>query len=227
MSALSKIANATASGGGTNIRDGRYKYLIEKCIYQKGHKGENFIVELRVIESASNGDVDERGQPTIPNAVGSTCSMACLLDKHASAAGNAKAFLIGALAPIGYSESQIDEPLLLEVSGPNNPLRGICIGNETRRGWNKGTVNKANEGKPMTLNVWRAIAQTPEDIQAQRTWLDSNLSRADKAPSVVRAADPVASTTVSAPAVVAPVVAAVTPVVPTSPGLLAALGISK
>lgn len=239
-SALSKIVTARPSGGGNNIRDGRYKYLIEKCLYDpKAFNGELFVAELRVIEAQYNGDVDEKNQPTTPNAVGSTVSMTCLLDKFENAAGNVKAFLLGALAPLGYVEDQITEQLILDCCAAGNPLRGIVIGNETRRGFNKGRRNPSNTGKPLTLNSWKPISQTAEDIKAQRAWLDANGARPDVAPATPSApiqpaaqtipvAQTVAAATVAAVAPAAPAVAP-TPLQPSpaSSGLLASLGLGK
>lgn len=210
-SALSKIEKATATGGGNNIRDGRYLYFIEKVVYnEKGHNGAAYIVEFRVVESESNGDVDEKGVPTIPNPVGSSCSMVCLLDKHESAGGNAKACVLGALTPLGYVESQITEPLLLDLASPQNPLRGIAIRNETRRGWNKGRTTAANAGKPLTLNSWKPVAQTAENIMTQRAWLDANASQVE-IPARPAMTSPVASVSHAPVAPVAQPVAVVAP----------------
>lgn len=216
MSALSKIQAATPTGGGTNIRDGRYLYFIERVVYnEKGHNGPAYIVEFRVVESEANGDVDEKGAPTIPNAVGSSCSMVCLLDKHESAGGNAKACVLGALAPLGYVEAQITEPLLLDLASAANPLRGIAIRNETRRGWNKGRAVAANAGKPLTLNSWKSVAQTAENIMAQRAWLDANASQVEipvRPATIAQATAPVVQAAVTpAPAVVAQPVAVAAP----------------
>ncbi len=81
MSALAKIQSATVTGGGNNVRDGRYKLLVEKCEYSKGFQGERFVAELRVIEASATGLLDESGRPVAPNAVGTTYSLVCLLDK--------------------------------------------------------------------------------------------------------------------------------------------------
>lgn len=179
--AFAKIASASATGGGNNIRDGVYKFLVEKVTIQKGHTGESFIAEFRVIESAATGATDERGNPVSPNAPGSTCSMVANLTKHESAAGNAKAFIVGALAGLGYTEEQITPEVMGYVCSEKNPLRGLAVIDETYRGVNKGRSNPANAGKPLTLNKWKAISQTEEDVQKQRAWLDANPPRVDTA----------------------------------------------
>ncbi len=127
----------------------------------------------------------------------------CLLDKFANAAGNAKAFLLAALAPLGHGEEAVTEANIRDLfCGPANPLRGICITDETRRTINKGTMNAANKGKSMTVNNFGAVSQTVEDIKAQRAWLDANASKMEMAPAVAA----VAPTVAVAQPVAAPVV---------------------
>ncbi len=236
MSALSKISKATPTKGGNNIKDGNYLYFVDKITYdERGYSGATFVYEFRVIEAASNGDTDEKkkgeaGKPTIPNTVGSSCSMVCLLDKHDNAGGNAKACALGLLMPLGYTEEQITEDLLLEISSPSNPLRGVAVRNETYRGWNKGKTNIANRDCPLTLNKWIPIAQTVEDMHQRRAWLDSNGATAAPVPTATASASAV--TEVAAPVAVAAPVVQAAPVAPqpapapaaTSP-LLARLGV--
>lgn len=179
--AFSKIATASATGGGNNIRDGIYKLLVEKVHMQTGHTGECFIAEFRVIESSPNGALDEQGRPVVPNAPGSTCSMVCNITKHASAAGNAKAFVVNALAGLGITEDKINAETMAYVCSENNPLRGLAITDETYRGVNKGRENPANAGKPLTLNKWKPIAQTEADVNAGKAYLDANPPKVDAA----------------------------------------------
>lgn len=186
--AFSKIASATATGGGNNIRDGIYKFLVEKVHIQGGHSGECFIAEFRVLESSPNGAVDEQGRPVVPNAPGSTCSMVCNLTKHASAAGNAKAFVVNALAGLGLTEDKINAETMAYVCSENNPLRGLAVADETYRGINKGRENPANAGKALTLNKWKAITQTEADVNTGRAWLDANPPKVDAAATASPAA---------------------------------------
>lgn len=197
-SALNKITKATATKGGNNIKDGNYLYFVEKLSYdERGYSGATFVAEFRVVEAASNGATDEPkkgmpGKPTIPNTVGSSCSMVCLLDKFDNAGGNVKAFLLGVLSPLGYVEDEITEELILELSGDGNPLRGLAVRNETYRGWNKGKSVVANRDMALTLNSWKPVTQTAEDIKARRAWLDANASRVE--PSAAPAQTPAAAT---------------------------------
>ena len=179
--AFAKVAGAQATGGGNNIRDGVYKLLVEKVHIQDGHSGECFIAEFRVIESQANGATNEHGQPIVPNAVGSSCSIVCNLTKHASAAGNAKAFVVAACAGLGYTEAQITPDVMAYICSEKNPLRGLAVTDETYRGVNKGRDNPANAGKPLTLNKWKPVAQTEDDIKRQAAFLDANAAKVDSA----------------------------------------------
>lgn len=179
--AFAKIAGASATGGGNNIRDGIYKLMVERITIQNGHTGESFIAEFRVMESQPNGAADEQGRPVLPNAVGSSCSMVANLTKHESAAGNAKALICGALAGLGYTEAQITPEVMAYVCSENNPLRGLLVIDETYRGVNKGRSNPANAGKPLTLNKWKPVAQTEDQVKTQRAWIDSNPAKVDTA----------------------------------------------
>lgn len=181
--AFAKIAAASATGGGNNIRDGVYEMMVEKVHMQSGHSGECFIAEFRVLKSSANGAADDRGNPIVPNAVGSTCSMVCNLTKHESAAGNAKAFVENALAGLGVTADKITPDVMAWVCSENNPLRGLKVIDETYRTINKGRSNSANAGKPLTLNKWRAITQTKADVEKQRGWLDSTPPKVDASPS--------------------------------------------
>ena len=181
MSAFAKIAGAPMTGGGSSIRDGFYKFLVEKITYQKGHSGEVFIAELRVMESKSDGSVDDQGKPVVPNAVGSTCSLVCNLTKHESAASNAKKFAFGVLAGLGYTEDKIDEKLMMDICDAKNPLRGAQVYDATYRVLNQGKSNPANRGKPLTLHNWKSVVQTAEDVKKNRAFLDSNIARPEPA----------------------------------------------
>lgn len=203
--AFAKIAAASATGGGNNIRDGIYKFLVEKISLQNGHTGECFIAEFRVVESTANGALDEQGRPVVPNAVGSTCSMVCNLTKHESAAGNAKAFVVKALAGLNLTEQDITPEVMAWVCGEKNPLRGLAVRDETYRGVNKGKSNPANRGLPLTLNKWHPIAQTEAEVKTASAWLDANPPRVDvgaqqpAAQAMKPAMEAAAQTTAAAP----------------------------
>lgn len=186
--AFAKVAGAKMTGGGNPIKDGNYKFLIEKVFIQNGHTGELFIGELRVIESAPNGAVDELGRPVMPNPAGSQCSLVCNLTKHDAAAGNAKKFIVQALAGLGYTEDKVTSEVIAHVCSEANPLHGVAVADETYRGVNKGRLNAANAGKPLTLNNWRPILQTEDDVVAQRKYLAETKPKVDSAAQAQMAA---------------------------------------
>lgn len=187
MGYFGTIAGANASGGGTWIRDGRYKFMVEKVHLNEGHSGPCFIAELRVMEADPTGEVDEQGKPVVPNKAGSSCSLVCNLKKHESAAGNAKAFAIGVLGGLGYTPEQITEQVLTAICGPNNPLRGAVVSDQTYR---KPIRTGANAGKPITLHKWESQTQTQESIKAGRAYLDGTAAVADAQPMQAPAAAP-------------------------------------
>jgi hypothetical protein len=178
-----KIADASVTGGGNNIRDGLYLLAVDKCILNdEAHSGTCFIVEFRVLEASPSGAVDENGKPVLPNPVGTTCSMVCNVSKHESAFGNLKKFLIAALAGVGYSADQVTDELIKQMFlDEPEMLRGVVVRDETYRGVNKGRANPANAGKPLTLNKWMTVEQTEEDIEAMKAFLDKNAPKAEVA----------------------------------------------
>lgn len=217
--AFAKIAAASATGGGNNIRDGIYRQVVEKFFVSEGHTGTCVIAEFRVKEARANGAVDESGRPVVPNSVGSSCSMVCNITKHSAAAGNAKAFaqaaaqsLLGQswpefLANVGEDGKRLfpdEESALAWLAGADNPLRGAEVQNETYRGTNKGRDNPANAGKPLTLNRWRPVDMTEEQVNENRRWLDSSVASADVAASAPASAPAAAAPPAQAPAAPAP-----------------------
>ncbi len=217
MGMFSKIAGASATGGGNVMRDGNYKLIVENVFFKAGgFSGDCFIAEMRVIESSPTGEGTIANDkktvtdvPVVPNKPGSTCSIVCNLTQHESAAGNAKAFVLGCLGGLGYTEEQITEQVLDQVCGPKQPLRGMAVENNTYRTVNKGRKTAANQGNIMTLNKWKSIAQTPEQVKSQREWLNTNAAKTEGA--------------VTAPA--AAPAASVAPPAPSTPGLGGILGL--
>ena len=212
MSMFGKIAGASASGGGNHLRDGNYVLLVENVMLEKKFGGETFIAEMRVMQATPNGELDDKGNAIVPNKVGSTASLVCNLTKHESAAGNAKAFVLGVLAALGYTEEQITEQLMVEVCDKKvQPLRGMGVECRTYRKVNQGRVNEANKGKPLTLPRWYPIAQDKPSIKAQRAYLDANKAGTDSATAAAPPAapavppqaqpEPVAPTPTAAPTV--------------------------
>ena len=158
------IAAAAAANGGTYVNDGIYKFMIEKMFRHDSNApggGTSFITELKVIESTvhpSHPDVK-------PNPVGSTCSVVCNVTKHASAFGNVKALLLGALGAFGYTEDMIT-PEVVQSAFTSEQLIGIMLEDATYR---KEIRSGANAGKPITLHKWTSIEQSEEDVATQKS----------------------------------------------------------
>lgn len=166
---LSKIAGASASGGGTYIRDGEYAFLIEKVIGEKKFNGETLIVEFFVVRAKPSSD------PTVtapPNPVGSRCSYVINLDKNPSAPGNVKAFLMALMGISDVKDEKEFVDTINEMCGDGQPARGMLIGDETFR---KPIQKGPNAGKPFTGHNWKHIPITAEQITANRAILDSQM----------------------------------------------------
>lgn len=162
---FAKVANAQANQGGNNIKDGKGRLAIQKMICKQMNEGWTFVAEMKVLSSAAT----EQGIE--PNPVGSTVSYVQKLDKHKSALGNTKSFV---LALLGFSDSEVssdefaetledlcretDEKVGNEVK-PANPGRGMVIDFETFR--------KPKRDKPTEILVlprWTHVKQTAEEI---------------------------------------------------------------
>lgn len=179
------IKDAKIFGKGTNIRDGRYVFLIESVKEQRNQKNEEqFIAELRVVEATATGEyeIDSTGKATTsklvaPNAVGSSCSYV-QVSKHDSAMSNIKAFLLGAMGGLGYTEEDLNEENYNAAISEGNPLRGVKVACETVRTLNQGKTNAANRGNILVLPRWSSVKQTEDDLAAGKKFLDENKAKA-------------------------------------------------
>lgn len=165
---LSKIANSSATKGGNNLKDGKYRLIVEKMLLNSGHSGTCFIPELRVVSAAATE------KDTEPNSVGSTVSCVWNVTKHDSAPGNVKAFILSAL---GLDEASTPaakvQELLSKAVGAEQILRGFEIDCSTMRRINQGKSNPANRGQVMVLPTWQHVAgQTQESVAKNRSMLD-------------------------------------------------------
>jgi hypothetical protein len=176
---FNKIANASATKGGNNLKDGKYRLVVEKMLLNTGHTGTSFIPELRVMKA------EQTEKDAEPNAAGSTVSCVWNVTKHASAPGNVKAFL---LAVLGLDEAttpaaQVQE-LLSKAVGAEQILRGFEIDASTIRRVNQGRDNPANRGQTMTLPVWQHVpGQTQESVARNRAMLAGTAQPAAAAPA--------------------------------------------
>ena len=173
-----KVADAKASGSGNHIRPGRGILMVKEMKYDaKGHKGEKFIAELRVVESVSiAGRTDKEGKPVLANEPGSTVSFVQLFDQHKETAfPNTKAFF---LALYGEKEEEISGEdlagaILAACNGSKQPTRGMLIKYET--------VDKVTK-KDVAIIVpkWEYVPnQSEETIAKNRAWLDG-VEKAEK-----------------------------------------------
>lgn len=181
MSYWDKIANAKALSGGNIIRDGVYRFIIERLsMNTDGYDGASFIAEFRVVEAAPN-------EPGVePNPVGSTVSFIAMVDKHKSALGNVKAFLLAALGMDDSSGSQFAQ-ICETVCGKGQPMRGVEVRCTTYRKINQGRLNPANAGKQMTLCRFDHVPGQSDNgnarIKANRAMLDGGLPEQAPAPA--------------------------------------------
>jgi hypothetical protein len=164
-----KIATAKPTLGSSIIKDGRYILEIDKLMIETKTGGTFFIAEMIVREA----------QPLVegvqPNAVGSKASYVQNLDKHQSAPGNVKAFLLSL-----YDEKEPGDPLeaakfsaefanAVEFSvGNSQPAKGMLIACET---YHKLTRDGK---KDLTLYRWTPVpANSATEVQARRQALES------------------------------------------------------
>lgn len=168
MDAFDTIGSATPSRGGNYLRDGIYKFAVEKMLMHRGNDGPTFVAELRVLESApAEGGVE-------PNAVGTTVSYAQILQKFKSAPGNARSMVIGVAGGLGYAEHEVDSAFIKSVCGEDQPLRGATVKVSTYR---KPTRDGS---KTLTLPNWQSVSQEESDIVKMRAFLDSTAATSEE-----------------------------------------------
>jgi hypothetical protein len=166
-----KIAGARASAGGNWIKPGRYLHEVQNILVETKDGGNTFIAELLVREAAQTEPAHN------PNVVGSQVSYVQMLDRHKSAVGNAKAFV---LALVGATEEDLagdDFVELLEYATnidpkaknakgetiPVQPLRGYHIACET---YFKGKKSKPSD--IMTLPKWTTSPNNQDEVVLAR-----------------------------------------------------------
>jgi hypothetical protein len=158
MDALyAKIGASNASLKEDVFRDGKGVVELRELLCKRFFKGNTFVARCKVVSSASKGDVNPVDKtPVIPNAPGSSVGWPQMLDQHASAPGNVKAFV---LALLGFSEAQVTGPQFAEaleqLISKAQPGRGMLIGFET---YQQATRSGANAGRVNTYVRWTHIA---------------------------------------------------------------------
>jgi hypothetical protein len=172
---FAKIAAARASMKSDNFRDGKGVALVEELIVGKFFGGNTFVARTKIVKSESKGDLDPTTkQPVTPNAPGSSVGWPQMLDKHASALGNVKAFTLNLL---GFKEAEVTSDqfgeALERLISKEQPARGMLIGYET---YQQATRSGANAGKINTYVRWVHVppsaGNSPEEILKRRAELD-------------------------------------------------------
>ena len=171
---FAKIATANASLKEPVFRDGKGKVLIRELILKSFFTGPTFVARTKVIESAASGERDEKGALIEPNPAGSNVGWPQLLQKHPSAPGNVKSFV---LALLGYKEAEVNSQQFSEalerLVGKDQPGRGMLIGYETYR---QQTRSGPNAGKINTYVRWIHVppgaGNSPQEIAARKAELD-------------------------------------------------------
>jgi hypothetical protein len=171
---FNKIGNAQASLKEDVFRDGKGVVLVRELICKKFFQGNTFVARTKVQSSASKGDKNAKGEAVEPNAAGSCVGWPQLIDKHASAAGNVKGFV---LALLGFAEKDVKgadfAEALTGLISKAQPGRGMLIGYET---YQQATRSGPNAGRVNTYVRWTHVppsaGNTPEEIAKRRSELD-------------------------------------------------------
>ena len=168
---LAKIAEAQATGGGTAIRDGRYRFEILNLLLEQKYTGMCFIAELKVVNAEKVFEDIE------PNKPGTTCSYVVNLDGAGklSAPGNIKAFVLALLGDNGDVSNQEFQNYLASLVEPSQPARGMHLDSSTWRKFSRSGKNTTADAKgrpPMVMNSWTYVEQTDAEVKARRAELD-------------------------------------------------------
>ena len=171
-----KIGASNASLKEDVFRDGKGVVEVRELLCKRFFKGNTFVARTRVVSSMDKGDKDKDGKGITPNAPGSSVGWPQMLDQHASAPGNVKAFV---LALLGFSEAQVTSAQFAEalerLISKDQPGRGMLIGYET---YQQATRSGANIGRVNTYVRWThvppAAGNTPAEIASRRAELDKN-----------------------------------------------------
>jgi hypothetical protein len=174
-----------------NLTPGKYKFEVLNCLYRNGEAGESFIVELKILEAESTGELNrlDGNKPHIPLPVGAKTSYYVGLDpKNKSGPSNMKAFVCALLgldpkaignqeAPNPAADEEYVRELTLLVNEDLNPAKGMTI---TDLAFNK--PQKTDKGKDFTYHTWGKGVATPEN-EAHLTSIQAKLAEAATAAS--------------------------------------------
>ncbi len=168
---LKEIAESTPSGGGNNLRDGRYRFIVKKLALESGFHGPRFGIDLVVKNCAKIAVVELKTGKAIdvePNAVGTDVGIVKMLSGKGNyqppGFGDTKAFVL-ALFNAGEETTNDELVATIDELDKTNSAYGMMIDCTTRR-----KVSKENEVE-MVLQDWFHVEQTGEDIAASRKWV--------------------------------------------------------
>ncbi len=165
---LQKLSKATTSSGGNNLRDSRGRLAVKRLAFEDGFRGSRFISEFVVVGSSKIPVVSLKTNETLdiaPNPPGSEVSVLQMLEKHESAFGNVKQFILAL-----YGEQEASDQEVMETADEvtkSNAARGMVIDYVTYR---KVTDKKQVE---IVIPKWYSVEQSADDIQKMRQWMDS------------------------------------------------------
>lgn len=184
-----KIGAAQANNKGENFRAGKGRVVIEEIIADKMNEGNTVVVKCKVLSSSNKGDRARKhpkedvpsGDLIEPNAVGSHPSWPQLIDKHKSAAGNVKTFVLQLL---GFNEKDVTSQQFAETMAElsdksdnktrqRQPGRGFVIDYET---YDQKVKSGATAGEWRTyvrwIHVGKDAGNSKEEIATRRAELD-------------------------------------------------------
>lgn len=171
---MKKIANATVSVKGEYFRDGFGQVLVKQLIYKSMDRGPTFVMEGRIVKSASKGDVDSvTKQPVVPNAPGANVSWPQVVNANKSAPANIRGFILAAANAPATTPNEVFFEAFTEAIGPSQVIRGMLLNFSS---YQQQTENqkKARKGETNTYIRFSHCAEgnSPEEVAARRAELD-------------------------------------------------------
>lgn len=152
------------------MRDGRGRLVIKKLALEDGFKGARFVTEGVVIASSKIPVTELKTGKALditPNEVGSDVSIVQMLDKHESAFGNVKGFVLELFGEQDDSTNTSEFYDTLKTLTEENAAHGMVIDYSTYR-----KVTQVNKVEIVLLK-WSRVEQTPADVKRMREWLVS------------------------------------------------------
>lgn len=178
---FSKVASSQANMKGDNFKDGKGQLVIVQNLYKNMNDGPTFVARFAVIDAKSKGDLDPKTkQPVAPNAIGSRVGWPQKIEKHKSAAGNVKAYILNVL---GYAESDVSHDdfvnTMEQCLSKEQPMRGMLVNFET---YQQPTKSGPNAGQ---VNTYVKFIHVPPDAGNDAAAIAARRAELDKTDPVV------------------------------------------